>query len=208
MKLPFEDKYIALAGVCQSASLVQSLARKGELDSNASEACISSILVTQPDSTQQVYGALNNLKIGFNVIANQLDGNSKRKDAELTRYVASILSLERKLTKHSGAMSELAERVSHVQRQLAHVDFESEQIISNLAAIYSDIVSPLAPKIQVSGNADYLKIPANQKRVRALLLAGVRGAVLWRQLGGQRRQILFQRNTVLKNARTALRLIN
>ena len=104
------------------------------------------------------------------------------------------------------AMQELGERISHVQRQLAHIDFKPT-IVSSLASIYSDIISPLAPRIQVAGNPDYLSQPATHK-VRALLLAGVRAAVMWRQMGGKRRNILFKRKHILNSAVKALRLIN
>jgi len=206
--MSYQDQHLALAGICQSAALVQAIARKGEADPVFLEASLSSILVTSPDNTQQVFGSLPNLKLGFTTLVSQLDSNNKLKDAELTRYIASIMSLERKLSKQASAMKELSERVSHIQRQLSHVDFENAQIISNLASIYSDIVSPLAPKIQVAGNPVNLSVEANQKKVRALLLAGVRAAVLWRQLGGKRRHILFQRNAVVESGRAALRSIS
>lgn len=208
MSMTYQEQHLALAGVCQSASLVQSIARRGDVSNDAVEASISSILVTSPDNTQQVFGSLQNLHIGFTTLVSQLDSNNKLKDAELTRYIASILSLERKLNKNPKALNELADRISHVQRQLGHVDFENTQIMSNLASIYSDIVSPLAPKIQVAGNPQHLSIESNQKRVRALLLAGVRAAVLWRQLGGKRRQILFQRRALVEAGRSALRMMN
>ena len=169
---------------------------------------MSSILVTDPESPQHVFGQLSNLKMGYKSIVSQLSGRSSHKDAELTRYVASLLSLERKLAAKPDALNELSQRISHVQRQLAHVDFDNSQIIASLASIYSDIISPLAPKIQVAGNNEFLSRPLNQQRVRALLLAGVRAAVMWRQMGGRRRQILFGRKQILHSATLALRLIN
>lgn len=208
MSINYQEQHLALAGVCQSAALVQSIARNGEVDEAAVEASISSILVTSPDNTQQVFGSLQNLKVGFSTLVSQLDSDNKLKDAELTRYIASILGLERKLSRNNKGLSELAKRVSHVQRQLAHVEFEHTQIVSSLASIYSDIVSPLATKIQVAGNPQHLGIEANQKKVRALLLAGVRSAVLWRQLGGKRRHIFFNRNSLVDAGRNALRDMN
>ncbi len=208
MTTKYHEQHLALAGVCQSASLVQAIARRGSAEPSAIEASLSSILVTAPDNTQQVYGSLGNLKIGFQTLVAQLDSDNNKKDAELTRYIASILSLERKLSRNGKALSELGDRVSHVQRQLAHVDFENIQIITSLASIYSDIVSPLAPKIQIAGNPQYLGVESNQKRVRALLLAGVRSAVLWRQLGGKRRQILFNRKSLVSSGKSALRAMD
>lgn len=202
------ENNLALAGVCQAAALVQQLARRGSADADAVEASLSSILVISPETPQQVFGQLSNLKLGYSTLAAQLSDKQNTKDTELTRYVASILGLERKLSKKPKAMQELGDRISHVQRQLAHIDFQNPQIVSSLASIYSDIISPLAPRIQVAGNPDYLSQPATQHKVRALLLAGVRSAVMWRQMGGKRRNILFKRKQILNSAVKALRLIN
>lgn len=202
------ENNLALAGVCQAAALVQQLARKGTADNEAVEASLSSILVTDPETPQHVFGKLGNLNVGYATLVSQISDKQATKDTELTRYIASILGLERKLAKKPKAMQELGERISHVQRQLAHVDFQNPQIVSSLASIYSDVVSPLAPRIQVAGNPDYLGQPATQHKVRALLLAGVRAAVMWRQMGGKRRNILFKRKQILNSAVKALRLIN
>ncbi|RDV26173.1 lysogenization regulator HflD [Alteromonas aestuariivivens] len=205
---PEIEQHLALAGVCQAAALVQQLARRGQTDKQAFEASLSSILVTDPETPQHVFGKLSNLEVGYQTLVGQLSDKSKTKDTELTRYIASILGLERKLSSKPAALNELAERISHVQRQLAHVDFDNAQIVAALASIYSDIVSPLAPRIQVAGNPDYLGQPLNQHKVRALLLAGVRAAVMWRQMGGKRRHILFRRKQILHSAKQALRFIN
>ena len=202
------ENNLALAGVAQAAALVQQIARKGVANDEYVEASLSSILVTEPETPQQVFGKLSNLSLGYTTLVAQLSDKQATKDTEITRYIASILGLERKLSRKSKAMNELGDRISHVQRQLAHVDFENPQVVSSLASIYSDIVSPLAPRIQVAGNPDYLSQPATQRKVRALLLAGVRSAVMWRQMGGKRRNILFKRKQILNSAVKALRLIN
>jgi high frequency lysogenization protein len=202
------ENNLALAGVAQAAALVQQIARKGTANEEYVEASLSSILVTDPETPQQVFGKLSNLSLGYHTLVAQLSDKQAMKDTEITRYIASILGLERKLSRKNKAMSELGDRISHVQRQLAHVDFENPQVVTSLASIYSDIVSPLAPRIQVAGNPDYLSQPATQRKVRALLLAGVRSAVMWRQMGGKRRNILFKRKQILNSAVKALRLIN
>lgn len=202
------ENQLALAGVCQAAYLVQQLARKGSLDKAALESSLSSILVTEPKTAQQVFGAISNLKIGFQTLSLQLSYDNKCKDVELTRYIMALLGLERKLAKNANSMASLAKRISHVQRQLAYVDIENNQVLASLASIYSDVISPLAPKIQISGNAQILKTSVNQQTIRAILLAGVRAAVMWRQMGGKRRQLLFQRKHIVDSANEALRLIH
>src|SRR5690606_41275217 len=57
--------------------------------------------------------------------------------------------------------------------------------------------SDLRQRIQVHGDMRHLQINANAARIRALLLAGIRSARLWRQLGGNRWQMLFARKKML-----------
>ena len=201
------EQHIALAGVCQSAMLVQEVARRGAPERLAYESVINSLVITDPDSTEAVYGGISNLAIGFKTIVGQLNTEPGSKDAEVTRYIASILGLERKLNRNRRAMSELGNRINQLQRQVAHADVFDSQSLQNMASIYSDVISPLAPKIQVAGNPANLNQVSVQHKVRALLLAGVRSAVLWRQLGGKRRNILFQRRNLLKGAERALHII-
>ncbi|HAB24084.1 MAG TPA: lysogenization regulator HflD, partial [Pantoea sp.] len=58
-------------------------------------------------------------------------------------------------------------------RQLAHYELGSETITSAMAAIYVDVVSPLGPRIQVTGSPAVLQNPLLQSKVRATLLAGI-----------------------------------
>lgn len=202
------EKNIALAGVCQAAVLVQKIARQGDYDESAFNASINSIVITDPEKTADVFGDIQQLKTGYTTLVAQLGNQPVEKDAEVTRYIAAILGLERKLRSKSGSLNELGERITQIQRQQSHLDLLDSQMMSNLASVYSEVVSPLGPKIQVAGNPAQLKQPTTQHKVRALLLAGVRAAVLWRQLGGKRRQILFSRRKILSSAEQTLRTIN
>ena len=79
-----------------------------------------------------------------------------------------------------------------------------DNVIANLADIYSNTVSQILPKIMVSGESNFLNNPANANKIRALLLAGVRSAVLWTQTGGGRWQVLFKRKQFVQAARELL----
>lgn len=198
------ELHLALAAVCQAATLTQEVAHKGEAPQEYVEASLHSLVITDPKSTEEVFGGLDKIRLGFVSLESQLSNKALSKDAEITRYVASILGLERKLARKPKAVAQLAERISHIQRQQSHIDLYSNQMIANLASIYSDIISPLGPKIQVSGSPPQIKQVHVQQRIRALLLTGVRAAVLWRQLGGKRRNILLQRRKILHSVREIL----
>lgn len=199
---------IALAGLCQAAALVKKIARGGEFDNQTLMASLNSITITNSENTEQVFGDTSQLTLGYQTLIAQLSGQSVNKDVEITRYIANLLSIERKLSSSKKNMAALGERISNVQRQQLHLDLTDNQELSNLASIYTDVVSPVARKIQVAGDPEMLKLPDNQHRVRALLLAGIRAAVLWRQLGGKRRHILFSRQQIIDSAEHTLKNIS
>ena len=200
---PYE-KHLALAGVCQAAALVKQIARTGQYDKQAFETSINSIVITDPDHSEQVFGEITNLELGFTTLKNQISNKTDNKDTEVTRYIANLLSIERKISGNDKVLAELGNRISQTQRQQSFMDLFDHQMMSGLASIYSDVVSPIGAKIQVAGDPALLKQSDNQNKVRALLLAGVRAAVLWRQLGGRRRHILFKRQSMLLCAEQAL----
>jgi high frequency lysogenization protein len=204
----FYESNIALAGLCQAAALVKKIARNNELDSHTLTTSLNSISMTAPENTEQVFGDTSQLVLGYKTLLKQLGNQSNDKDLEVTRYIANLLSIERKLSSSNKTMSALGERISNIQRQQLHLDLTDSQILSNLASIYTDVVSPIARKIQVAGDPALLKRPDNQHRVRAILLAGVRAAVLWRQLGGKRRHLLFSRQQILDSAAHTLKTIS
>jgi high frequency lysogenization protein len=201
----YYDITLALAGICQSARLVQQLAHGGQCDREGMTVSLKSILETNPASTLAVFGGQeSNLKIGLETLMGVLNANRQGPGAELTRYTLSLMVLERKLNAQKSAMNTLGERIDQLDRQLAHYDLESETLLSSLASIYVDVVSPLGPRIQVTGSPTILQSPQVQARVRAVLLAGIRSAVLWHQVGGGRLQLMFFRNRLFQQAKNIL----
>lgn len=213
-----KDQTITLAAICQAANLVQQVSRTGRIDENELAILLKSITQTSPENTLAVYGGdIINLKQGLELLINHLGDSSdknnantqakKVKDPELTRYIISLINLERKLIKQPKKLAELGERIDASKRQLEHYGIASETLISSFASIYSDIISPLGARIQVTGDPNLLKQNENQHKIRALLLSGIRAAVLWRQVGGKRRNILFSRKKIVQNAQYLLSTI-
>ena len=91
-----------------------------------------------------------------------------------------------------------------IERQLDHFELLDDQMISNLASVYLDVISPIGPRIQVTGTPSVLQQTGNQHKVRALLLSGIRSAVLWRQVGGKRRHLIFGRKKMVEQAQILL----
>ncbi|BCR28372.1 high frequency lysogenization protein HflD [Aeromonas caviae] len=192
---------MAFAGICQAAYLVQKVARDGSCDEASLRESLQSILVTNPMQPLEVFGSHLAIRDGYRALVEQLGADGSQKNAELTRYVVSLIALERKLAKRKDILNMLGERISQIGRQQQHFDLLDEQILANMASIYSDLISPIGPRIQVAGTPLFLQQPLVQHKVRALLLAGIRAVVLWRQLGGSRTQIIFARKKMVELAK-------
>ena len=201
----YYDITLALAGMCQSARLVQQLAHDGTCGKEEMTVSLNSLLEMNPASTLAVFGNNEaNLKMGLETLLGVLNANRQGLGAELTRYTLSLMVLERKLHAKKSSMDKLGQRIDQLDRQLAHFELESEQMISSLASIYVDIVSPAGPRIQVVGSPAILANTQIQAKVRALLLAGIRATVLWQQVGGGRLQLMFSRNRLFEQAKAIL----
>ncbi|KKO49827.1 lysogenization regulator [Arsukibacterium sp. MJ3] len=204
MQPSLNTQIIALAGLCQAVSLLQSLARHNKLEPENYKISLASIANLAPTSPLAVFGDnLANIGTGLQLMIDQL-GDTPKKDVELTRYLVGVLALERKLHKNPGNMAELGKQLGQLERQLQHFEVTDETIVGRLADIYSDCISSLGSRIQVHGQPDLLKQTPVQQKVRALLLAAVRAAVLWRQAGGSRLNFIFKRRKLVAAAEQML----
>jgi len=198
---PLDNQVIAFAALSQCAKLAHDIARTGLVDSEKWRVCIDSLLCTAPDSINDVYQPLSALNVGMDTLIKQLSDGGEGRSIEITKYLAGLVSLSRKLIRSDNSLSMMSQRMDQVKRQLHHFTTNDEAVIANLASIYTDIVSPLGAKIHISGTPTHLQQPLNQKKIRALLLAGVRAAILWQQMGGKRRHLFFSRKDYVNNAK-------
>lgn len=202
----YYDITLALAGICQSAHLVQQLAHQGQVDNDALRVSLTSVVELNPGSTLDVFGGKEaNLKLGLETLLGVLNASNRQGlNGELTRYTLSLMVLERKLHASKGSMEKLGNSIQGLQRQLEHFDLESDPLLNAMAGIYVDVISPLGPRIQVTGAPSVLQNSQIQSKVRATLLAGIRAAVLWHQVGGGRLQLMFSRGRLSAQAKQIL----
>ncbi|OOF39583.1 lysogenization regulator HflD [Rodentibacter rarus] len=196
----YHNIVLAFAGVFQSAALVNQLAMKGEIENqNAFQTTIRSLLQTHPENLLDVFGGQTfHLKLGLETLIEQF---STLDDRNIVTCWSGLLNLEKQLSKDRETKSQLAQRIQRLPEQLAYHGLLSERMLSIMAGIYVDLISPLGKKIHVIGEANYLQQPFIQDKVRACLLAGVRSAILWRQMGGNKWQLLFSRSKIINTAK-------
>jgi high frequency lysogenization protein len=200
----FRDRCIALAGLFQCVRLVQQTARGERRDAAATVACLGSVFNTDPETALGVYGDVAALRIGLETLLAQLGSDSAQRDMELTGYAITLLHLERKLSKQPEMLRGLGDGIGRLAAQTEHFEPSDPAVITALAELYSDTISTLQPRVMVKGEQSILTGTDSRNMIRALLLGGMRAAVLWRQCGGNRVQLILGRKALLRDCRKLL----
>ena len=195
----FTDRTLALAGIFQSTALVHQLATTGRADEDATRVSIESLFKIDADDVPSVFSGAEGVSTGLRTLASFAGNDKSEANLAILAYVFSLMHLTHKMLQRPELLEKLTGLIQSVQRQKDY--FESMQqeaginsiLIGRFADIYSETISTLQPRIIVKGNPDYLQQEDIVNRIRCLLLAGARAAVLWEQLGGGRIQFLFKR---------------
>jgi high frequency lysogenization protein len=201
--MSIENNTIALAGIFQASELVRQIARQGMLDQAPFETSIQSVLKINADSITDVYSGLSGIKPGLQVLCQQL-GNETKRDMEVMQYVLGVIFLERKLAKRPDMLAKIRSHIEKIIDETTTYSVTHPQIVEQLANLYTQTLSTFDYRIKVSGEQRFLENSYNADKIRALLLAGIRSAVLWRQKGGKRLQFIFSRAKILRTAQNFL----
>ncbi len=192
-----EQQVVALAGVAQAARLVDQISKTGSYPLEFLEASIHSLFEFDADSVLDVFGGLPGLKLGLHNLSSLLANRQEEESRDMVRYVFSILYLERKFAGDPEMMSVVHSRLQHANFRAQHFAGHVNDICHSISGIYQDTLSKLKFRIKVTGSAQHLQDSRNADIIRALLLAGIRSAFLWRQVGGQRWRLLVKRRQLL-----------
>ncbi|HSX90913.1 MAG TPA: high frequency lysogenization protein HflD [Pseudomonas sp.] len=196
---PMQEQLVALGAVFESAALVDKVARTGQVSEPAVGCMLGSLLVRDPKDTLEVYGGDDlNLRDGYRALVSSLERDPTSLQREPLRYALALLALERQLAKRSDLLQIMGSRLDQIQSQVEHFGPTHENVVAACGSLYEDTISTFRQRIQVHGDMRHLQQPSNASKIRALLLAGIRSARLWRQLGGHRWQLVFSRKKLLK----------
>lgn len=193
--ISIKNQTIALAALHQAAALVQEVATRGTADQDQLATCVGSILKIDSDSAISIYGSTDNLHLGLEKLEQQLSGRNNL-DPMLMRYTTALIYLEAALSKLPDMQKTITAGIEKTISQTEMFPLLHENIIASLGDIYENTISTLQPRVIVNGEEVYLTTPHNKNKIRALLLSGIRAALLWRQCGGSRWKIIFQRKKI------------
>lgn len=199
-----KERTLALAGIFQATELVRQAASHGTWSGYAATCSLNSLFRLEADSIAEVYGGTERMRLGIETMLSVLQGENRY--ADTLRYVVGLLQLEKKFRRSGRMQEEVGRRlleVAQIDPELEQHEREDRQA-HEISGLYSDTISTISPRIIVSGNPQYLQNDRTVDWVRTLLLAGLRSATLWSQLGGGRFELMFGRKKIMREAESFL----
>ncbi|MGO2234255.1 lysogenization protein HflD [Marinomonas sp. UCMA 3892] len=197
-----KEQTIALSAIFQAAELVSILAKTGQVDNASLQPLLESLLMVNAASTEDIYGGQwdysTNLALGRKISRQALGKERSSVNPDTLRYALSLIHLENKLSKTPEMLSTIGQKIAQIEQKKAH--YESvlhENMVASISGMYQDTLSKLSFRIQVHGDSRFLQQPQVANQVRAILMSGIRAAMLWRQLGGKRWHLIFKRKALL-----------
>jgi high frequency lysogenization protein len=199
------DQTIALAAVYQSALMAHELANSGAVrDQQSWNVSLKSLYKLDAKSTEDVFNDnMPGLALGLNTLIKSF--NKDNYYINVIKYTITLLSLAGKLQQRPEMMEVIAKGLNDSKILQNNEEPLNSAVISKLAQIYSKTISQMQPRVIVAGQPFHLKDQTTTEKIRAVLLAGIRAAVLWRQVGGTQLQLLFKRKVYIEEAKLLLR---
>jgi len=151
-----------------------------------------------------VFGNLSGLSRGLKVLTLYLGGESQAPDKNVASYVLSMLKLSSTLKRNHNLATRVQSNLQKIEKQSRDFELSRRSVISQIDGVYQRTISTISPRIMVQGEQVYLSNSDNASKIRTLLLAGIRAAVLWHQLGGSKWKLIFSRKKYVLTANQLL----
>ncbi len=196
------QRVLPLAGLLQALQEVRHLAENGRVDQARLQTAIGSVLRIDADSVAEVYGGIAPVADGLRTLIGYFD--NRLGDPQLPKLAFSVLQLERTFDKDDGAVEAVRDGIARIAAQAGDEAATHPDTLARLGELYAQQLSPMKPKVMVQGSPHYLGQPQVVGEIRALLLAAIRSAVLWRQMGGSQWDLLFKRSDMKRAAHALL----
>jgi high frequency lysogenization protein len=177
-----DDRVLALAGLVQALKQVRRIAETGQADAAVLGTCLDSVFRIDAASPEDVYGGAHNLRPGLLLLRDYLA--SQGDDPQLPKLALAVTQLERRFVSNDAVAERVHEGILTLKPKADALGSSHPDVLAALGTLYADTVSHLRPKVMVQGNPHYLGQAGVVAEIRAILLASLRSAVLWRQLGG------------------------
>ncbi|RNF83361.1 lysogenization protein HflD [Montanilutibacter psychrotolerans] len=185
------DRVLALAGLVQALAQVRRIADTGQANAAVLGTALDSVFCIDADSPVAIYGTPEALRSGLMLLRDYF--GKQTRDEQLPRLALAVLQLERRFVRDDAMAGQVQAGILAQAAVAQRLGSTHPEVLSALGALYARTLSNLRPRVLVQGNPHYLGQASVVAEVRAVLLAAVRSAVLWRQLGGSLWDFLLRR---------------
>lgn len=199
-----KERTLALAGVFQATELVRQAAHHGTWSGYAASSCLHSLFQLEAESIAEIYGGAAKMRLGVETMLAVLQGDNRYADS--LRYTVGLLQVEKKFRRSGKLQETVGKQLQEISGEGLDLEQHEREDLQahDISELYSNTVSKLSPRIVVNGKPQYLKNDRTVDWVRTLLMAGLRSATLWNQLGGGRFELMFGRKKIIKEAELLL----
>ncbi|MEJ2669853.1 MAG: DUF489 family protein [Gammaproteobacteria bacterium] len=193
-----QQRTLALVALAQAAYLVDKAAYGQSTHEEASSVLFYSLYDTSPATFDDIIPHIDTLTLGLTYLRKVLKKPTSDSDKRILAYILNVIHLERKLQTRPDLIDRLTQTLD---KMCAYYESAEDRLqpnaIAELGELYRTTLGTLSPRIEVKGDPEYIRRSETSSIVRALLLAGIRFAMLWEQLGGRRWQLVFRRKQLL-----------
>ena len=199
-----KERTLALAGVFQATELVRQAAHHGTWSGYAASSCLHSLFQLEAESIAEIYGGAAKMRLGVETMLAVLQGDNRYADS--LRYTVGLLQVEKKFRLSGKLQETVGTQLQEISGEGVDLEQHEREDLQahDISELYSNTVSKLSPRIVVNGKPQYLKNDRTVDWVRTLLMAGLRSATLWNQLGGGRFELMFGRKKIIQEAELLL----
>lgn len=190
-----DERMLALAGLVQALRQVRQIAESGQADHAVVGTALDSVFRIDAASPEAVYGSADALAPGLRLLRDYF-GNQGH-DELLPRLSLAVMQLERRFVRETDTARKVHDGILALAPSAERLGNNHPEVLAALGSLYADTVSHLRPRVLVQGNPHYLGQAGVVAEIRAVLLAALRSAVLWRQLGGSLWDFLLRRREML-----------
>ena len=199
-----QDQTLALASMFQSAVLINLLAHGESINQAAFDCSLDSLFTLNANSTEEIYGHGEGLIQGIITLNSYLSGENRHPDKLIAYYVLTTIKLAGRMLDNEAMVHQIQRGLQDIEQQTD--DFEMSQAgkLHKIDGLYQNTISQIKPRIIVQGEQASLTHSDTTSKIRTLLFAGIRAAVLWKQLGGTRLKLVFSRKKYIHQAQSLL----
>ncbi len=187
-----KQRVLALAALTQATALIESIAQDGKCEPALFACCMDALLADDYIGERVFYtGAIKAKRL--------LQGQEVPYAKHILTHSASLLALEKKLSKQQDKLAYISENMQRIRKQMQYFnDSCHDSIIASVAHLYGKTISHIRPSVIVRGKSEYLEPIKNKEKIRCLLFSGIRAAWVWRINGGNAFRLAFGRGKLIQ----------